>query len=378
MGRNVTEAGSKAPPHYLLLHWGRTGAGPRLLLGLAEAFTAVNELSLSVSYACDTEFDSSFKDIAGDQLAVRTYRSTLGAILGLPRAVCAAVRIRRYIARQDVHGVISPMYSLWHSLLIRIMVPRAVPYVATVHDATQHPGDRNRVADYCAQLDRAAATTLIVMSKSVEVELRAKMDSDKPIVRTVHPAFSSGPRTPRTAPGMRSWTVGMFGRLRAYKGLDVFADAVSILRAEGYEISGIAVGSGYDSEERDRKPTSIAIVEKWVREEEVNALVASFDILVLPYREASQSGVLAIGLAEGVPAVVSPVGGLVEQVSESGCGVVAADMSASALADAIATLIADQDLYAQLSRNCIDAAFSDFSWARVAEDYRNAIAHADI
>jgi glycosyltransferase involved in cell wall biosynthesis len=65
---------------------------------------------------------------------------------------------------------------------------------------------------------------------------------------------------------------------------------------------------------------------------------------MLPYDEASQSGVAASAYAAGCPVVPTPIGGLVEQVTPNQTGIVARDMSAEALADAVLEFVENPDL----------------------------------
>jgi glycosyltransferase involved in cell wall biosynthesis len=59
----------------------------------------------------------------------------------------------------------------------------------------------------------------------------------------------------------------------------------------------------------------VSIENHWVAEADIPGLIAQADALVLPYREASQSGVIPIAHAMGVPVVAMPAGGLSEQVA---------------------------------------------------------------
>ena len=59
----------------------------------------------------------------------------------------------------------------------------------------------------------------------------------------------------------------------------------------------------------------VTVENRWVPETEIGALLAWSDALILPYREASQSGVAAAALAAGRPVIATCVGGLREQLS---------------------------------------------------------------
>jgi glycosyltransferase involved in cell wall biosynthesis len=108
-----------------------------------------------------------------------------------------------------------------------------------------------------------------------------------------------------------------FGRLLPYKGLDLLAAAIPLVCANAQVR---VVGSGPESDElcalRTLPRTSVE--NRWVPEQEIGDLLAWADAVILPYREASQSGVAAAALAAGRFVVATNVGGLKEQLAGSG------------------------------------------------------------
>jgi glycosyltransferase involved in cell wall biosynthesis len=109
-----------------------------------------------------------------------------------------------------------------------------------------------------------------------------------------------------------------FGRLLPYKGLDLLAEAVASLPADAAVILRV-VGCGPESPALDalRACRGVTVENRWVPEAEIGALFGWSDALILPYREASQSGVAAAALAAGRPVIATRVGGLREQLSGS-------------------------------------------------------------
>jgi Glycosyl transferases group 1 len=75
--------------------------------------------------------------------------------------------------------------------------------------------------------------------------------------------------------------------------------------------------------------------------------------LVLPYTEASQSGVLAIAATFALPVVASRVGELGETVGELESGVVVPPGNAEAIARAVISLAGDPERRRQLGRNAL-------------------------
>jgi glycosyltransferase involved in cell wall biosynthesis len=109
-----------------------------------------------------------------------------------------------------------------------------------------------------------------------------------------------------------------FGRLLPYKGLDLLADALASLPMQP-AIEVRIVGSGPQSPALDalRSCRGVTVENRWVPESEIGTLLAWSDALILPYREASQSGVAAAALAAGRPVIATRVGGLREQLSNA-------------------------------------------------------------
>ena len=115
-----------------------------------------------------------------------------------------------------------------------------------------------------------------------------------------------------------------FGLLRPYKGLDTLLEAFAEI--EGAEL-WIVGNPRMDLEPlraaaaRARGP--VRFVTRFVEDAEIPAILRRADLLVLPYRDAEQSGVLYAGLAFGKPMVLSDVGGFPEVAAHGAARLVA-------------------------------------------------------
>jgi glycosyltransferase involved in cell wall biosynthesis len=97
------------------------------------------------------------------------------------------------------------------------------------------------------------------------------------------------------------------GRIKKYKGLNTLIKAWEEL--DQSQIKLLIAGEGRIPK-KAKKQKNILTVNKWLNNNEIHQLVANASFLVLPYIEASQSGILKIAAAYNVPCLVTPVGAL--------------------------------------------------------------------
>jgi glycosyltransferase involved in cell wall biosynthesis len=120
-----------------------------------------------------------------------------------------------------------------------------------------------------------------------------------------------------------------FGYVRKYKGLDILIDALKPLIEFDPYFKLLIVGEFYDDYTFYEKKIHeleledyIKIINKYVPNEEVNKYFQVSDLVVLPYRSATQSGILNIAYGALKPVVVTKVGGLAESIDDSITGIV--------------------------------------------------------
>jgi glycosyltransferase involved in cell wall biosynthesis len=275
------------------------------------------------------------------------------------------VRLRLFVRRNGVRHVLSSMEHVYQSLVVPWALPRGVRYTTVIHDAQEHAGAEHVVRRWGRRAELRRADVVVTLSRSVTEDLvRGGLPAQR--VRTLyHPAFGvPGPRpAARRLPEERPPVVGFFGRLLPYKGVVLLLLALKVLRSRGINVDARIVGDGPEARLRGTELGEHASWSVgWVEEQDVDAVVASFDVLALSYAEASQSGVVAHAVAHGVPVVATPVGGLLDQVGTAG-GVVATAVQPEAFAAAVADLLDDPERYHLISRSMLASA-DELSWGR--------------
>jgi glycosyltransferase involved in cell wall biosynthesis len=192
-----------------------------------------------------------------------------------------------------------------------------IPFIVLVHDADAHPGDGFPMQMWlqrtlCRRANAVGALSGHVGDRLLDQKLAGT--PGRPLIRLRHPPMQYA-FAPRHDGAGETFRLLSFGRLLPYKGLDLLADSLKLLGSRpGLTVR--VIGSGPETRELSalRALPGVTVENRWVPEAEVGALFSWADAVVLPYREASQSGVAAVALAAHRYVIATNVGGLAEQL----------------------------------------------------------------
>ncbi|MFA4924675.1 MAG: glycosyltransferase [Ignavibacteriaceae bacterium] len=133
-----------------------------------------------------------------------------------------------------------------------------------------------------------------------------------------------------------------FGYIRKYKGLDILLHAMPLLLKEIPNIKLLVVGESYEEfsfyenlVSELRLTNFVKMENRFVANEEVGKYYSASDLVVLPYRSATQSGILNVAYGFTKPVLVTNVGGLAEFVDDKKTGIIVAPESPEAIANGI-------------------------------------------
>ncbi len=294
--------------------------------------------------------------LPGEGATVQRARRALKLVEHVPDML----RYRRSAQRADV------VHFQWLSVqqLDGSLLPRARPLVLTAHDVLPREASARRRDAQRALYERFDA--IVAHSQHGADRLTDELGVERERVHVIpHGAFAHLAEQPAAPPPFQTdkRVVLFFGLLRPYKGLDVLLDAWRGI--DGAELWIVGMARIDVSELRARAPANVRFVTRFVGDDELPSYFARADLVVLPYREIEQSGVLFTALAFGKPLLVSDVGGFAE-IAARGAARAVPPGDASALHDALAELLADPDALAALARGSLDAARGDYGWQAIA------------
>lgn len=249
------------------------------------------------------------------------------------------------------------------------------PLVLTMHDPKPHQGAdanlrrRTRHGLYIAQL-RHRADAVIVHGQSLigdarEVVGRRSVPIDVvphgPLGQRVMLVPSKPPEPGRCL---------FFGRIELYKGLDTYIAAINRLIGDGLSVRGVVAGRGPALEpwrSTLENSSHFELIDRFLSPEEAVREFQRAEVVLLPYREATQSGVAAFAMGVGRPVVAFDVGAIRDSVEDGQTGVLVAPGDLDAFVASAARLLSDSELRVHLGEGALARGRGDFSWDRIAQ-----------
>jgi glycosyltransferase involved in cell wall biosynthesis len=346
-------------PPIIFMYLGRKGSLGEFTLELADAAHRASD--------CRNAFIVSEHSDLGEKLTSRraeVYTVPTFSAPSLTNLTMGFVPARRilfeHLAALRPRAIVNLMPHVWTPLLVRGIQKRGIKFVTIIHDAVPHPGDGTaRITNWLLR-EAGAANHTVTLSRAVAKSLieRQRVSGDR-VTTLFHPdlKFSSSGR-PRMRDPNRPLRLLFFGRIMAYKGLDLLVEAVSSLRREGVGVQLGVAGSGVIKAETLIRLEQLGaeVINRWIADEEISSILERYDAVACAHTEASQSGVAATAFGHAMPVVAMPVGGISEQVIDGKTGVMARGVSLGLLADAIRQLASEPSMLEALSNEIISSA----------------------
>ncbi|MBD2690453.1 glycosyltransferase family 4 protein [Anabaena catenula] len=264
--------------------------------------------------------------------------------------------------------------DIWY--LSTLLLNKMPPLVTTIHDLFSHPGDKQKVfaSDYTRPIAFYRSQQLIVHTHIHKKTLNEKFRIPNHHINVL-PHGELGSLYKRRVSNndniaKEPYTLLFFGRIWPYKGLKYLIEAMPLIAEQIPEVKLIIAGRGENMEQYfpdGYNSQHYEILNHFISDQEVVSLFARSTITVLPYIEASQSGVAALSYGMGTPVVASDLGGLSEIVRHQQDGLLVPPRDVNALAESIISLLKDNQLYKKIQNATITRCQEDLNWSNIAE-----------
>lgn len=352
----------------LIWYWSATGGGGsqyavNLAYRLSKAFGAE---AIRLSLHADDPVLSRAKAFAFETRIANVTTNRRRPLSTLV-ALGASARVLAEHAR-DCDAVLVPM-NFASAAALAPGLERPLIYFA--HDPKPHPGDYAAIGQRATQaLLISRAVRVVALSDYAGHELEQLGVSKRKIV--VAPLSAVFEPQPKDFPSAGPLRLLFAGRMLQYKGAELLADSLPALASvQNWRLTIAGEGPALDRDMRARLHSdNVEILPGWMSELELDALIADCDVLLAPYRSATQSGVVSQALAHGRPCIVTPVGALPEQIGNGLAGWVTQKVGAPYLSEVLLGVLQDEKSRAAKGRGAAD--LSKHAWAHDHWSWLNA------
>ncbi len=264
--------------------------------------------------------------------AVRQLR-TVAALLGRIRAFHPDV-----IHLQNGHP--------WFNLALPLL--REYPLVLTIHDPRHHLGDREaqKAPQWIMDFGFRRASHLIVHATALKQTVMDELGLPSESIHVI-PHVLLGDDTGHDALEEDGRMILFFGRIWEYKGLEYLIRAEPLITSRVPDVSIVIAGRGEDFTRYRQMmvhPERFVVINEYVSDQRRAELFRRASVVVLPYVEASQSGVIPLAYTFAKPVVATTVGGLPEMVDHGRTGFLVPPRDERTLAESIVRLLQDGGL----------------------------------
>lgn len=267
-----------------------------------------------------------------------------------------------------------PLMAPCLGTILRIAKRKNTHINSIAHNVIPHekrPGDWLFTKYFVGVVD-----SFVTLSKSVKEDIK-QFSKNKPTTVTPHPVYNNyGDLVEKQAARQHlnlsadAKYILFFGFIRKYKGLDLLLEAMADKRIQQAGIKAIVAGEYYDDKaiydkiiEENNLEESVIVKDDFIPNEDVRYYFGASDVVVQPYRTATQSGISQLAYHFEKPMIVTNVGGLPEIVDNDAGYVVNVD--STEIADSILDFY-NRNREAEMTENVIENK-KRYSWSNLVK-----------
>jgi len=295
------------------------------------------------------------------------------------RQLKLAARLLREIRKFRPDVIHYQQGHMWFNLMLPLL--RKYPLVVTVHDPRYHAGDRDsqRTPQRVMDFGFRRAGRIVVHGEALKRQV-VELFGFAPEKVHVIPHVAIGSATAPVDAEDSAPSILFFGRIWPYKGLRYLIEAEPAIRDALPDARIVIAGVGDDLDQYRQwmeRPESFVVHNHFISAGECDRHFREASIVVLPYTEATQSGVIPLAYSYAKPVVASRVGALAEAVDDGITGLLVPPSDPQALAAAVIQLLTDRDRCRAMGRAGRDKLDNECSpqvvGRKAIEVYRRAI-----
>jgi glycosyltransferase involved in cell wall biosynthesis len=348
-----------------VLFLGRKGAGPVYTYEMICALSNYAELLVVLSSYIDNKDVWDKKAVEDKNIKpvyIKTYRSKCQFILSFFNAI-RFIKIIKTINSYNPDMLYSAWVHYWDPFIYPFL--KCKLKIKTIHDVEIKKGEDGMGWRYLRYFSFKHANKYIILSKKYRRNLVAKGIDENSIIVIPHAGFAYYKGQENEADVTFHNKLLFFGRIVEYKGLQVLFDALKLIIETNPKIKLVVAGDGDLSpykKDIELLKENLEIYNRWIPNDEVKKYFNAADISVLPYTEATQSGIIPLSYSFSKPVIASNVGALAEQIIDKETGFLVEPNNPPALSEAILKLMTSPELLFKMSKKCGNYYRTELTW----------------
>ncbi len=284
---------------------------------------------------------------------------------------------KRYIYKlminEKIDAIYLPGYSHWAGMISDLF--KDIPEWITLHDPIAHSGESffNKLMEHRWRKRIKKAKKVIILSEVFKdyVINELKIINDK-IVVVPHGPFESykvieNKKLVRYSSKKINFL--FFGRIERYKGVGILLSAYTEIEKEYGDFVSLTIAGRGNINEYSSMITglkNVNIINRWIDDEEVSGLFVGDNIVtILPYLDATQSGVVNIAMQNESLIIASATGGLSEQIGNGKYGILVEPNNRQDLYKAMLSVVKNISLYEGMVKKAKES-ISGMKWSALA------------
>ncbi|MBZ2166312.1 glycosyltransferase family 4 protein [Methanobacterium spitsbergense] len=251
---------------------------------------------------------------------------------------------------------------LWAALFLPYL--RKFKIVTMIHDVNPHIGGRMIDQKFAKRIYVKFSDCLLVHGKYAKKLIK----TNKKVYSIPHGDYSFFLNYSEDKIDEEKDTILFFGRIIDYKGLNYLIESVNYILNQKPEIKLIIAGSGNFDKYNHliKNHENFEIHNRFIKDEEVSSFFQRAKIVILPYIEGTQTGIIPIAYAFKKPVIATDVGSIPEVVENGKTGFIVPSKNSIALAEAIIKTLDDENLQKRMGVNGYIKMRKELSWDVIA------------
>lgn len=242
--------------------------------------------------------------------------------------------------------------------------------VAQVHNPIPHSGTKiseRIISEIQKRLYAKYCDHIYVAGEKLKEDLNAKYNIANDRITSRKFAALSNLVSNKTIDNKDIYDVIFFGRIEAYKGIDVLIDSLKYINRR---IHVLIVGKGKPYFQVSQDYSDITFINEFVSDKDLAKMISNSKIVVMPYKDATGTSTVIQAFSYGKPVIATNVGVFPEYVGSG--GVIVEPNNAKELGYAIGKVLDDESLRNELGLNGYKAYKEDFSITKFCKFYINS------